>query len=147
MTTATLPRVLRRTTTASAGALLTASIAGLFGIGGFVAVVLGDELIALDPGSMGLALVTLVSVTAIVVARERPGDAAIGFAIAPVTYIAVLGEYWSVWWSRYQEAVAIGGVAENAFWSTQPALGFFVISGAVFAVAAVMAGLNAVTER
>lgn len=136
----------RRDSAGLIGSLITGSIGALFGFGGFVAVVVGDDMIALDATSIAAAGLTVLGLIAAVFVRELPGYSAFGMAAAPVAYLVTFGGHWTTWWTKYQEAVATSGAAETIFWSTMPAMALFAISGALLLVGAVLAALDALSE-
>ena len=144
MSTLVAPRAASRpVSVAVAGAMLLAVIGGLFGLGGFLAGVLGDDLIALDAASLAVTILAVVALVASVVVRDYPLYGAIGTALAPIGYVLAYGGQWATWWSKYQDAVATSGTAENVFWATTPAMALFAISGVVLVTAAVLAGFAA----
>lgn len=144
MSTLVAPRAASRpVSVAVAGAMLLAVIGGLFGLGGFLAVVIGDDLIALDAASLAVTILAVVALVASVVVRDYPLYGAIGTALAPIGYVLAYGGQWATWWSKYQDAVATSGTAENVFWATMPAMALFAISGVVLVTAAVLAGFAA----
>jgi hypothetical protein len=129
------------------GSLMTGAIASLFGLGGFVAVVVGDDLIPLDLASVGVALIVAAGAGAAVLVLQRPILAAIGLALPVVVIREAFGGSWATWWDGYQAAVATSGAAENVFWSAMPAMALFAISGALFVVASLLAGVDAYVSR
>lgn len=126
----------------AAGAVVAGGAASLFGLVAFLAVVIGDDLIAAD--ALAVVAVTLAALGAVAtgLVGRAPGAAAIGMSTATIGYVIVLGDNLAPWWSRYQTAIATSGAAENAFWSGMPAMGLFVISGVLFAFGAVLAALR-----
>lgn len=148
MSTLVTPRAATRAAGASAvGAMLLAVIGGLFGLGGFLAVVIGDELIPLDAASLAVTILAVVALVASVVVRDYPLYGALGMALAPIGYVLAYGGSWGTWWSKYQDAVATSGAAENAFWTTMPAMALFAISGVVLVAAAALAGYEALRRN
>lgn len=127
------------------GALITGAIGALFGFGGFLAVVLGDDMIALDAISVAAASLAVLGLLGAMFVRYLPGYGAIGMAAAPIGYLAAFGGSWATWWAKYQEAVVTSGAAENIFWAAMPAIGLFAISGALLAFGAVLAAFNALS--
>jgi hypothetical protein len=147
MTTLARPVVLtHRDSAGLIGALITGSIGTLFGLGGFLAVVLGDDMIALDGTSIAAAGLAVLGLVAALFARDLPGYAAFGMAATPVGYLVAFSGSWGTWWAKYQAAVATSGAAENIFWSAMPAMALFAISGALLAVGALLAGFNALSN-
>jgi hypothetical protein len=128
------------------GALITGSIGALFGFGGFFAVVLGDDMIALDGTSVAAAGLAALGLIAALFARDLPGYAAFGMAAAPVGYLVAFSGDWGTWWAKYQDAIATSGAAENIFWSAMPGMALFAISGALLAVGALLAAFNALSN-
>jgi hypothetical protein len=135
-----------RSGTGSIGLAVSAVILGgagaLFGLGGFVAVLLGDAAIPLDVVSLIAAGVALFALGAALFVRDDPGAAAVGMATAPIAYAVLIGGGFGSWWATYQDAVATSGAAENAFWSAMPAMGLFAVSGGLLAVASALAALR-----
>jgi hypothetical protein len=113
----------------------------MLGLAGFLAVVLGDEVVALDWTSTVVAVLASIGLVAAILVRDSPGTAAIGMALAPIAYVLVLGGSFGSWWAKYQDAIAISGAAENAFWSAMPALGLFTVSGVVLTLGSALAAL------
>ena len=128
------------------GALITGAVGSLFGFGGLLAVVLGDDMIALDAISVAAASLALLGLLAAVFVRYLPGYGAIGMAAAPIGYLAAFGSNWGTWWARYQEAVATSGAAENIFWAAMPAMALFAVSGALLAFGVVLAAFSALSQ-
>lgn len=123
------------------GAILASGAGALFGFAGFLAVVLGDDVVTLDWASTIVAVIATLGLVAAVLVRDRPGTAAIGMALAPIAYVLALGGSFGSWWATYQDAIALSGAAENAFWSAMPALGLFTVSGVLLALGAALAAL------
>ena len=147
MTTLARPQMVsHRYDTGLIGALITGVVGGLFGLGGFLAVALGDDMIALDVTSAAAAGLAALGLLAAIFVRELPGYAAFGMATPVFAYLAAFGGNWSTWWAKYQEAVATSGSAENIFWAAMPAMALFAISGALFAFAALLAAFNALSQ-
>jgi len=147
MTTLAQPQTLaQRDDAGLIGALIAAGIGALFGLGGFLAVVLGDDMIALDTTSIAAVGLAALGLVAAVFVRDLPGYAAAGMAAGPIGYLVAFSGNWSTWWARYQDAVATSGAAENVFWSTMPAMALFAISGVFLAIGAVLAALDAFSE-
>lgn len=141
------PQVLiRRDDAGLIGALITGSIGALFGLGAFLAVVLGDDMIAFDGTSTAAAGLAVFGLVAALFARDLPGYAAFGMAAAPVGYLVAFSGSWGTWWAKYQDAIATGGAAESVFWSAVPAMALFAISGAFLAVGALLAAFNALSN-
>lgn len=128
------------------GALITGAIGALFGFGGFLAVVLGDDMIALDAISVAAASLAVLGLLGAMFVRYLPGYGAIGMAAAPIGYLAAFGGSWATWLAKYQEAVATSGAAENIFWSAMPAMALFAVSGALLAFAAILAAFDALSH-
>lgn len=128
------------------GALITGSIGALFGLGGFLAVVLGDDMIALDATSIAATGLAVLGLVAALLVRDLPGYAAFGMAAAPIAYLVAFGGSWAAWWARYEEAVATSGAAENIFWSAMPAMALFAVSGLFLAFGAFLAAFNALSD-
>lgn len=148
MTAIAQPQVItRRDDAALIGALITGVVGALFGFGAFLAVVLGDDMIAFDATSIGAVGFAVIGLIAAVLVRELPGFGAFGMATAPVAYLATFGANWTAWWTKYQEAVATSGAAENIFWSAMPAVALFALSGAFLAVGAVLAAFDALSHN
>jgi hypothetical protein len=148
MTTLARPQVLQRRDSAGLiGALITGTIGALFGFGAFLAVVIGDGMIALDATSIAAAGLAVLGLIAAVFVRELPGYSAFGMAAAPVAYLVTYGGNWTTWWAKYQEAVATSGAAENIFWSTMPAMALFAISGALLLIGATLSAIDALSEE
>jgi hypothetical protein len=147
MTTLARPQVLtHRDDAGLIGALITGSVGALFGLGGFVAVALGDDMIALDGTSIAAGGLAGLGLVAALFARDLPGYAAFGMAAAPVGYLVAFSGSWGSWWATYQDAIATSGTAENVFWSAMPAMALFTISGALLAVGALLAAVNALSN-
>ena len=147
MTSLAQPRTLtRRHNAGLIGSLITGTMGAIFGLGGFLAVVVGDDMIALDATSIAVAGLTVLGLIAAVFVRELPGYSAFGMAAAPVAYLVTFGGNWTIWWATYQEAVATSGAAENIFWSTMPAMALFAISGTLLLIGATLAALDALSE-
>jgi hypothetical protein len=148
MTTLAQPQALgQRDNAALIGALIAAGIGALFGFGGFLAVVLGDDMIALDTTSIAAVGLAALGLIAAVFVRDLPGYAAAGMAAGPIGYLVAFGGNWSTWWARYQDAVATSGAAENVFWSNMPAMALFAISGAFLVTGALLAAFNAFSDN
>jgi hypothetical protein len=128
------------------GALITGVLGGLFGLGGFLVVALGDDMIALDVTSTAAAGLAALGLLAAIFVRELPGYAAFGMALPVFAYLAAFGGSWGVWWARYQDAVATSGAAENILWTAMPAMALFAISGALFALGALLAAFNSLAQ-
>jgi hypothetical protein len=128
------------------GATIIGGAGALFGFGAFVAVVVGDDLIALDAISVAAASLAILGLLAAVFVRYLPGYGAIGMAAAPIGYLAAFGSSWGTWWARYQDAVVTSGAAENIFWSAMPAMALFTISGALLAISAFLAAFSAFSQ-
>ena len=126
---------------AAIGTILAGVAGAMLGLGGFLAVVLGDEVVTLDWTSTIVAVLASIGLVAAILVRDRPGIAAIGMALAPIAYVLALGGSFGSWWATYQDAIALSGAAENAFWSAMPALGLFTLSGVVLALGAALATL------
>lgn len=147
MTTLTRPQVAsHRYDAGLIGALITGVVGGLFGLGGFLAVVLGDGMIALDVTAAAAAGLAALGLLAAIFVRELPGYAAFGMAIPLFAYLAAFGSTWGTWWAKYQQAVATSGAAENIFWSAMPAMALFATSGTLFALGALLAAFNALSR-
>jgi len=147
MTTIAQPHVLtRRDGAALIGALITGVIGAVFGFGAFLAVVRGDDMIALDATSIGAVGLAVIGLIAALFVRELPGFGAFGMATTPVLYLASFGGDWGAWWTKYQEAVATSGAAENIFWSAMPSMALFALSGGFFAVGALLAAFDALSQ-
>lgn len=125
-----------------AGAVVAGGAASLFGLIAFLAVVIGDDLIAFEALAMVAVTLAALGGFATALVGPAPGAAAIGMSTAAVGYVIVLGDKLGPWWSSYQIAIATSGAAENAFWSTMPAMGLFIVSGVLFAFGAVLAALR-----
>lgn len=128
------------------GALIVAGIGALFGLGAFLAVVVGDDMIPLGVASVAAAVLATIGLVAAVFVRDYPIYGAIGMAAAPIGYLFAFGGSWGAWWAKYQDAIATSGVAENAFWSSMPAMALFAVSGALLAIGAILAGFSALAN-
>jgi hypothetical protein len=126
----------------AASAIVIGGVGALFGLGGFVTVLLGDAAIPLDVVSVIVAGFALFALGAALFVRDDPGAAAVGMAMAPIAYAVLIGSGFGPWWASYQDAVATSGAAENAFWSAMPAMGFFAVSGGLLALASALAALR-----
>jgi hypothetical protein len=126
----------------AAVSLAIAAIGALFGLGAFFAVVIGDAMIPLETAAMVSAALVVVGLIGAVLVRDLPDVAALAMAIVPFGLFFAIGEKLSPWWNAYQTAVQTSGSAENAFWTSMPAMALFVVSGALFAVAAVLAAFS-----
>jgi hypothetical protein len=147
MTTLAQPQVRRvRDDAGLIGALMTGGTGALFGFGGFAAVLLGDDVIALDAISVAAASLAVLGLLGAMFVRYLPGYGAIGMAAAPIGYLAAFGGSWATWWATYQDAVATSGAAENVFWSAMPAMALFAVSGALLAFGAILAAFNALAQ-
>ena len=135
-----------RSDTGSIGLAVSATVIGgagaLAGLGGFTAVLVGDGAIPLDVVSVLAAGFALFGLGATLFVRDDPGAAAVGMATAPIAYAVLLGSGFGPWLATYQGAVAASGAAENAFWSTMPAMGLFAVSGGLLALASALAALR-----
>jgi hypothetical protein len=130
-----------------AGAMLLAVLGGLFGLGGFFAVVIGDDIIPFDAASLAVTILAVVALVASVAVRDQPLYAAIGTILAPAGYLLAYGGSWGAWWSKYQDAIATSGAAENAFWTAMPAMALFAISGVVLVLATALAAYQALRRN
>lgn len=128
------------------GATIIGGAGALFGFGAFVAIAVGDDLIALDAISVAAASLAILGLLAAVFVRYLPGYGAIGMAAAPIGYLAAFGGNWGTWWAKYQGAVATSGAAEDILWSTMPAMALFTISGALLAISALLAAFSALSQ-
>lgn len=128
------------------GALITGGTGALFGFGGLAAVLLGDDVIALDAISVAAASLAVLGLLGAVFVRYLPGYGAIGMAAAPIGYLAAFGGSWGTWWAKYQEAVATSGAAESVFWSAMPAMALFAVSGSLLAFGAILAAVNVLSH-
>ena len=147
MTTLAQPQVVTHRDGAGViGALITGGTGALFGFGGFLAVALGDDMIALDAISVAAGSLAILGLVGAIFVRYLPGYGAIGMAAAPIGYLAAFGGTWSAWWAKYQDAVATSGAAEDIFWSTMPAIGLFAVSGALLTVGALLAAFNTLSR-
>jgi len=124
------------------GALVMGVTGALFGLGGFVAVVVGDDLMPLDILALIAVGFAVFGLSAAALVRDASGPAAIGMATVTVGYVILLGDTFGSWWARYQVALATSGAAETAFWSAMPAMGLFAVSTLLFAFGAVLAALR-----
>ena len=126
----------------AAGSLLVALMGALSGFGAFLAVVLGDAMIPLETAAVvGVALVVVGLIGAAIV-RDLPDVAAFAMAAVPFGLVFALGEKLGPWWNAYQVAVQTSGAAENVFWTSMPATALFAISGALFALGAILAAFS-----
>ena len=147
MTTLAQPNVItQRGDAGLIGALITGGIGALFGFGAFLAVVLGDDMIALDAITVAAASLAVLGLLGAIFVRYLPGYGAVAMAAAPLGYLAAFGGNWGTWWATYQVAVATSGAAENIFWSAMPAMALFAVSGALLALGAVLAAFNALSN-
>jgi len=124
------------------GSMLLGALGALFGLGGFLAVLVGDEMVALDAASVAAGVLAGVALAAAVAVSQQPLYAGLAMTIAPVWSALAFGSSWAAWWSKYQDAIATSGAAENAFWSSMPALALFGLSAALVASAAILAFLH-----
>lgn len=143
MTTLSRTQSFTRPYAASAiGAILVGGIGALFGLGGLLAVIIGDDMIPMELGTVGAGALAAVALVAIAFVRDHPDVAALGIIAAPVGYLIAFGGSWSAWWDRYQVAVATSGAAENTFWAAEPAMALFAISGVLLVVGALLAAYD-----
>jgi hypothetical protein len=126
----------------AAGSLLVAVIGALFGLGAFLAVVIGDAMIPLETAAVVSVALLVVGLMGAVIVRDMPEVAALAMASVPFAFVFALGEKLSPWWNAYQVAVKTSGAAENVFWTSMPAMALFVVSGALFAVGAILAAFS-----
>ena len=124
------------------GGLLIGATGAVFGLLAFLAVALGDDLIAFDAVAVIAAGFAVLGLVAAALVKDAPGPAAIGMATVTIADVILLGDRFGPWWTRYQHAVATSGAAENAFWAAMPALGLFAVSALLFAFGAVLAALR-----
>jgi hypothetical protein len=124
------------------GAVISGGAGALSGLGGFLAVLLGDRMVPLDVVSGIAVLLCVIGLIAVALIRDEPGGAAVGMAVPPIAYAVLFGDALGSWWVKYQVAVGTSGPAENAFWSTMPAMGLLVVSGGLFALGASLAALR-----
>ena len=124
------------------GTVLAGTAAALFGLGAFLAVLIGDDLIAFDARALVAVALAALGAVATALVRQAPGPAAVGLATVAIGYVIALGDTFGEWWSAYQQAIATSGAAEGAFWAAMPAMGLFVVSGVLFGVGAVLAALR-----
>jgi hypothetical protein len=124
------------------GAVIIGGAGALFGLGGFLAVMLGDQMVPLDVVSGIAVLLCVIGLIAVALIRDEPGSAAVGMAVPPIAYAVLFGDALGSWWVKYQVAVGTSGPAENAFWSAMPAIGMFSVSGGLFALGAALAALG-----
>jgi len=127
------------------GSMLVGVIGALFGLGGFLAVVVGDEMIALDGAAVAAGVLAAAALAGAIAVSARPLYAAVAMTLAPLWSALAFGNSWSTWWSRYQDAIATSGAAENAFWSAMPALALFAVSAALVVSAAILAFVHVFT--
>lgn len=126
----------------AAGALLVGGIGTLFGLGAFIAVVIGDAMIPFETAAIVSAGLIVVGLIGTVIVRDLPDVAAFAMAIVPFGLYFALGEKLSPWWNAYQAAIQTSGAAENAFWTSTPAMGLFVFSGVLFVLGAILAAFS-----
>jgi hypothetical protein len=122
--------------------LLVAGTGVLFGLGGFLAIVVGDATIPLDTAALISAGLVVVGLLGVIIVRDLPGVAAVAMAAVPVGFYIALGEKLGPWANAFQAAVVTRGPAELALWASMPAMSLFVISGVLFACGAVVAAVN-----
>lgn len=126
----------------AAASLLVGAIGALTGLGAFLAVVIGDAMIPFETAAMVSVVLVVIGLMGAVVVRDLPDIAALAMAAVPFTFVFALGDKLSPWWNAYQVAVQTSGAAENVFWTTMPATGLFIVSGALFAFGAILAAFS-----
>ena len=126
----------------AAGSLLVGVIGALSGLGGFLAVVIGDATIPLETAALVSVALIVVGLVGAAIVRDLPDVAALAMAVVPFGLYFAIGEKLGPWWSAYQTAVQTSGAAENVFWTSMPAMALFVGSGLLFALGAILAAFS-----
>ena len=123
----------------SAAAVLIGLLGSALGITGVILALMGDAVVGTGTELSVVAVLTSLAVVGAALAWIRPSIAAIALGAAVVASWITLGPLFAGWYDGLQSATAIGPAAETQYWFDAPAMGFFVVSGILMAVAALLA--------
>ena len=120
-------------------ALVIGLLGSALGITGVILALMGDAVVGTGTELSVVAVLTSLAVVGAALAWIRPSIAAIALGAAVVASWIALGPLFAGWYDGLQSATAIGPAAETQYWFDAPAMGFFVVSGILMAVAALLA--------